>query len=186
MGNNTEEIGRLTNDETVKIEKFIEENMNKGNILGISVTIVKDDKTVYQKGFGYADIEAQNAVDSKSFFEIGSNSKAFAALGILSLEESGQKLDRKVVLKYRNFSTTKLSRGQKKRLALLITCLEDRPIYLFDEWAADQDLEFRMFFYNTLLPRLKEKEKCVIAITHDDHYFNLADKIIKMGMGISK
>ncbi|MCX7920714.1 MAG: cyclic peptide export ABC transporter [Clostridia bacterium] len=81
------------------------------------------------------------------------------------------------------FSTTKLSTGQRKRLALLISYLEDRPIYVFDEWAADQDPEFRKYFYDTLLPELKQKGKCVIAITHDDRYFDLADKVIKMEMG---
>ena len=95
-------------------------------------------------------------------------------------------LDKKVEIKDGKFSTTKLSTGQKKRLALLVTYLEDRLIYLFDEWAADQDPEFRLFFYDTLLPELKERGKCVIAITHDEHYFNLADKIIKMEMGLLK
>ncbi|WP_291584163.1 cyclic peptide export ABC transporter [Clostridium sp. UBA6640] len=93
-------------------------------------------------------------------------------------------LDKKVEIKNGKFSTIKLSTGQKKRLALLVTYLEDRSIYLFDEWAADQDPEFRRFFYDSLLPDLKKRGKCVIAITHDDHYFNLADKIIKMEMGI--
>ncbi len=92
-------------------------------------------------------------------------------------------LDKKVEIKDGKFSTTKLSTGQKKRLALLVTYLEDRPIYLFDEWAADQDPEFRLFFYDTLLPELKAKGKCVIAVTHDDRYFNLADKVIKMEFG---
>jgi len=92
-------------------------------------------------------------------------------------------LDNKVKIEDGKFSTTRLSTGQKKRLALLVTYLEDRPIYLFDEWAADQDPEFRMFFYETLLPELKERGKCVIAITHDDRYFELADKVIKMEMG---
>ncbi|MBS4536685.1 cyclic peptide export ABC transporter [Clostridium sp. D2Q-14] len=92
-------------------------------------------------------------------------------------------LDDKVKIEDGKFSTTRLSTGQKKRLALLVTYLEDRPIYLFDEWAADQDPEFRMFFYETLLPELKEGGKCIIAITHDDRYFKLADKVIKMEMG---
>lgn len=81
------------------------------------------------------------------------------------------------------FSTTKLSTGQKKRLALMISYLEDRPVYLFDEWAADQDPEFRQHFYEELLPELKARGKCVIAITHDDRYFDLADKVIKMEAG---
>ncbi len=81
------------------------------------------------------------------------------------------------------FSTLKLSTGQRKRLALMISYLEDRPAYLFDEWAADQDPEFRSFFYKTIIPYLKAKEKVVIAITHDDRYFDEADKLIKMETG---
>jgi len=81
------------------------------------------------------------------------------------------------------FSTTELSTGQRKRLALIISYLEDRPIYLFDEWAADQDPEFREFFYKELLPDLRERGKCVIAITHDDRYFDCADHVIKMEWG---
>ncbi|WP_409475407.1 cyclic peptide export ABC transporter [Paenibacillus larvae] len=81
------------------------------------------------------------------------------------------------------FSTIDLSTGQRKRLALLISYLEDKPFCLFDEWAADQDPEFRKFFYEDLLSELKRRGKCVIAITHDDRYFYLADKIIKMNAG---
>jgi len=92
-------------------------------------------------------------------------------------------LSSKVEIVQGKFSTTKLSTGQKKRLALLVTYLEDRAIYLFDEWAADQDPEFRSFFYNTLLPELKGRGKCVIAVTHDEHYFDIADKVIRMEFG---
>lgn len=93
------------------------------------------------------------------------------------------RLTDKVSLKGNTFSTIGLSGGQRKRLALLQCYLEDSPIYLFDEIAADQDPEFRKFFYRTLLPRMKEEGKIVIAITHDDHYFDVADKIVKMDMG---
>ena len=89
----------------------------------------------------------------------------------------------KIELKEGSFNTTKLSTGQRKRLALAISYLEDRPAYLFDEWAADQDPEFREFFYKELLPEFKKKGKCVIVITHDDRYFDLADKLIKMELG---
>ena len=92
-------------------------------------------------------------------------------------------LNDKIKVEDGNFSTTKLSSGQRKRLALAISYLEDRPIYLFDEWAADQDPEFREFFYKELLPELKKKDKCVIVITHDDRYFGIADKLIKMELG---
>jgi putative ATP-binding cassette transporter len=92
-------------------------------------------------------------------------------------------LNDKLQINDRTFSTTKLSGGQRKRLALLISYLEDKPILLFDEWAADQDPEFRKFFYQTLLAELKNRGKVVIAITHDDHYYHTGDRILKMDMG---
>ena len=92
-------------------------------------------------------------------------------------------LDHKVELKNRKFSTINLSQGQRKRLALLMAYLEDRPFYVFDEWAADQDPEFKEIFYKELLPELKAKGKTVLAITHDDRYFHLADRCIKLEDG---
>lgn len=81
------------------------------------------------------------------------------------------------------FSTTQLSQGQRKRLALLTASLEDRPIYVFDEWAADQDPEFKEFFYRDLLMNLKASGKLVLVICHDDHYFDVADRIVKLESG---
>lgn len=80
-------------------------------------------------------------------------------------------------------STTQLSQGQRKRLALLTASLEDRPVYVFDEWAADQDPEFKEFFYRELLSDLKAKGKLVLIICHDDHYFDVADRMIKLESG---
>jgi len=81
------------------------------------------------------------------------------------------------------FSTLSLSDGQRRRLALIVAILEDRDVYIFDEWAADQDPAFKRAFYNTVIPQLKEKGKCIIAITHDDRFFSVADKIIYMEEG---
>lgn len=92
-------------------------------------------------------------------------------------------IEEKLTIQDGVFSTIQLSTGQRKRIALLIAYLEDRPIYLFDEWAADQDPEFREFFYLTLLPEMKQRGKLVIAVTHDDRYFHLADRVIKMELG---
>ncbi len=92
-------------------------------------------------------------------------------------------LDRKVRIEGGRFSTTDLSQGQRKRLALLTAYVEDRPIYLFDEWAADQDPHFRELFYTQFLPDLTAQGKTVIVISHDDHYFHLADRIIKLNYG---
>lgn len=80
-------------------------------------------------------------------------------------------------------STLDLSQGQRKRLALLQALMEDRPVYFFDEWAADQDPFFRRVFYEELLPELKKRGKTVIVISHDDRYFKLADRVIKMSYG---
>ncbi|GAA6614621.1 cyclic peptide export ABC transporter [Scytonema sp. NUACC26] len=92
-------------------------------------------------------------------------------------------LDHKVKVKDGKFSTTNLSQGQRKRVALLTAYLEDRPIYLFDEWAADQDPVFKEVFYTQILPKLKDKGKTILAITHDDRYFHIADRVIKLDYG---
>lgn len=92
-------------------------------------------------------------------------------------------LDKKVFIENGKLSTVDLSRGQRKRLALLTAYLEDRPIYVLDEWAADQDHVFRDIFYIELLSELKARGKTVIAITHDDRYYHLADRIIKLDEG---
>ena len=92
-------------------------------------------------------------------------------------------LAEKVEIKNGIISTTKLSQGQRKRLALLTAYLEDRPIYVFDEWACDQDPMFKKFFYMQILPELKSQGKLIIAVTHDDQYYHLSDRIIKLNNG---
>lgn len=92
-------------------------------------------------------------------------------------------LDHKVTIEHGQFSTTALSQGQRKRLTLLSAYLENRPIYLFDEWAADQDPTFKNIFYTQFLPDLKAQGKTIFVISHDDHYFHLADRIIKLDYG---
>lgn len=72
---------------------------------------------------------------------------------------------------------TKLSTGQRKRLAMLIALLEERDILILDEFGADQDPIFRRFFYKNLLPLLKNEGKTILAISHDEKYFDMADRI---------
>lgn len=112
-------------------------------------------------------------------------------LGLKSAELDGQakhylsqlQLDHKVKVVDGVLSTVDLSQGQRKRLALMTAYLEDRPIFLFDEWAADQDPFFKEIFYHQLLPELKERGKTVFVISHDDRYYSVADRIIKLGYG---
>ncbi|MHB0777602.1 multidrug ABC transporter permease/ATP-binding protein [Halomonas sp. WWR20] len=79
--------------------------------------------------------------------------------------------------------STRLSQGQRKRLALLLALAEQRDILVLDEWAADQDPVFRRIFYRELLPRFREMGKTVFAISHDDHYFEHADRLLEMRAG---
>jgi putative ATP-binding cassette transporter len=92
-------------------------------------------------------------------------------------------LDRLVQVEGGRLSTTALSHGQRKRLALLVAYLEDRPVYVFDEWAADQDPLFKKVFYTGLLPELKARGKAVVVVSHDDHYFHVADRVLKLVEG---
>jgi putative ATP-binding cassette transporter len=92
-------------------------------------------------------------------------------------------LNHAVEIKDGKLSTIDLSQGQRKRLALLTAYLEDRPIYVFDEWAADQDPSFKQVFYYQLLKDLKARNKAVLVISHDDHYYDVADRIIKLEYG---
>ncbi|MFT4924010.1 MAG: putative ATP-binding cassette transporter [Phenylobacterium sp.] len=92
-------------------------------------------------------------------------------------------IDHKVSVNEGRLSTTSLSQGQRKRLALLLLYMEDRQVLLLDEWAADQDPVFREVFYRQILPELKRAGKTVIAISHDDHYFDAADRLYKLDCG---
>ncbi|MCS3461124.1 multidrug ABC transporter permease/ATP-binding protein [Aeromonas sp. BIGb0445] len=92
-------------------------------------------------------------------------------------------MESKLVLDGAHVTNIQLSQGQRKRVALLLAVAEQRDIMLFDEWAADQDPEFRRIFYRELLPRLNAMGKTVIAISHDDHYFPLADRLLEMRQG---
>ena len=93
------------------------------------------------------------------------------------------RIDGKVCLQGREFSTTDLSQGQRKRLALVTAYLEDRPVYVFDEWAADQDPEYKETFYRKLLPDLRARGKAVVVITHDDRYFSAGDRVVRLEDG---
>lgn len=92
-------------------------------------------------------------------------------------------LDRKIKIEQNTFSDLNLSTGQRKRVALMVALLENRQVLILDEWAADQDPEFRKEFYTEILPLIKSMNKMVIAITHDDRYFGIADSVLEMKNG---
>ncbi|GAB7536572.1 cyclic peptide export ABC transporter [Burkholderia sp. 3C] len=82
-----------------------------------------------------------------------------------------------------SFTNLNLSTGQRKRLALIAAMLEDRPIYAFDEWSAEQDVHFREQFYMEILPGLRARGKTVVAVTHDERYWPVADRVVKFDLG---
>ncbi|MBX2836966.1 MAG: ATP-binding cassette domain-containing protein, partial [Gammaproteobacteria bacterium] len=99
---------------------------------------------------------------------------------IQSLLEKLQ-LTHKVTVSDNSIEHNGLSHGQKKRLALLTAYMENRPIIIFDEWAENQDPEFKDVFYKKLLPELRDSGKLVIVITHESQYFSHADRVVKLG-----
>ncbi len=141
---------------------FNDVSVNDGSLCE-KISMIFSDNYVFQKLYGIDYKGKQEQIDELS--------KMLKIENVVSITEG-------------NISTLKLSSGQRKRVALLVSLLEDKQIYLFDEWAAEQDPEFRDYFYNVILKRLKAMGKCVIVISHDDRYFNVADKIVKLDMGI--
>jgi len=93
-------------------------------------------------------------------------------------------MEDKVSLEGHSFSTTSLSMGQRKRLALIAALMENKPVLVIDEWAADQDPYFRKKFYTRILPELKEEGLTILAVTHDDKYYHCADVLYKMEEGM--
>ena len=92
-------------------------------------------------------------------------------------------LDKEITNDQEDSVRRKFSKGQSKRVSLIFALLENKPILVLDEWAADQDPHFRKLFYEELIPNLKEAGKTVIAVTHDDAYFHHADRIVKFAHG---
>jgi cyclic peptide transporter len=134
----------------------------ENEVLGQYYSTIFSDYHLFEKLYGIDHADMADEIDEK--------------IEMLRLQD-------KVFIKDGAFSTSKLSSGQRKRLALLVSYLEDKSICLFDEWAADQDPEFRKYFYEVLLIELKRRNKCVIVISHDDAYYHIADKMMKLTLG---
>ncbi|OCR25667.1 cyclic peptide transporter [Pseudomonas syringae] len=115
------------------------------------------------------------------FDDLVQNDKALPSDATRYLERL--EIAHKVSVRDGAFTTTDLSTGQRKRLALINAWLDERAVLVFDEWAADQDPTFRRIFYTELLPDLKRLGKTIIVISHDDRYFDVADQLVRMSAG---
>lgn len=146
------------NEGTIKINNEI----CTENELKQYYSAVYSDFHIFYKMYGF------NPEEKKEFFEM---------LDIMGIKE-------KVIIgENGEFDFTGLSTGQKKRLAFALCCMDKKPFLLLDEWAAEQDPAFKEFFYTSIIPMLKAKGKGIIMITHDDSYYNVADKVIKLEFG---
>ena len=138
------------------------------------------------------EVTRENVSDYRSVFAaVFSEFYMFRQLYGLSPEER-QKLDENiqemglsegVSIAGDAFANLALSTGQMRRLALSIALAEERPVIVLDEFAADQDPSRRAFFYDVLVPRLAAAGHCVVAVTHDEHCFGKADRLIRMADG---
>ncbi|MFY0684806.1 MAG: cyclic peptide export ABC transporter [Balneola sp.] len=147
----------------------------KGSLLYKGIEISDSNLTEYR------DMFAVVLTDSYLFNDLGhlSDDQLEKATFYLAMME----MDKKVSIIDKKFTTIELSEGQKKRLQLVYMLLEDKEVYIFDEWVAYQDAHSKELFYTKVLPHLKEQGKTVINIAHDYSYENLADQIIRMENG---
>lgn len=72
------------------IDSLVTIAMEKFQVAGAAVAVVKDGKIVHQKGYGVHSIENKVPVTKKSNFAIASNTKAFTAAALAILEEEGK------------------------------------------------------------------------------------------------
>lgn len=143
---------------------FDDAEINSGNILGARSNIAVVYSNYYLFSRVYQNFESVDEERIKMYLDwFGLTGKTEIVNGV--------------------FTTTDLSDGQRRRLALIVALLEDKEIYFFDEWAADQDPGFKKVFYEDVLPFMRRANKFVIVITHDDRYFECADRLIFMDSG---
>jgi putative ATP-binding cassette transporter len=147
----------------------------QGDIVLDGATIGPDRREAYQSLFStvFSDFHLFERT-----FGLGDVDEAEVAAWLAKMGLAG-----KTALNNRRFDTIRLSTGQRKRLALVVAMLEDRPIYVLDEFAADQDPEFRREFYDQILPAMLERGKTVVVVTHDERYFDRATRRVIMDEG---
>lgn len=90
-------ISSISAQQADKVDDFIKAEMQKQNVPGVAVAVIKDGKVIKSKGYGLANVETNTAVTNETVFKIGSISKPIIAMGIMLLIEEGKiSLDDKV------------------------------------------------------------------------------------------
>jgi len=144
------------NDQEMEAEAFIRFTNN--------MAAVFSDHYLFNENLDGFDISENNAL-------VVELAKLVNLDGVLKYDEVYHKLE------------TRLSKGQRKRLALLLALLEGKPIVVLDEWAAEQDPPNRRQFYQQWLEVMRKMGKTIIAVTHDDDFYHVADRVLKFNYG---
>lgn len=147
---------------------------DEGAILLGDQTITTADMESYREMVAVA--FAEGFVFGPTFFQDVEEIRSQTLLQRLSLQEHFREMNEP-------FSPIRLSRGQRHRMLLFETLIRNRPIVLFDEWAASQDQRAKDLFYKELLPELASQNKIVIVITHDEAFYGCADRVIQISDG---
>jgi putative ATP-binding cassette transporter len=129
----------------------------------------------------------------KKFAVVFSDFCLFEGVADLQLDDRGSELDwltsrlkltrRMLTEPASHNESTPLTSGERARIALLKAVVEDRPIFVFDEWAIDQDHVYKEFFYQEFLPKLRNARKLVVVISDDERYFHTADRLLWLERG---
>lgn len=149
---------------------------NSGAICFQGNSISKDNLKAYRSYFSCHFTDSP-LFDNFNYLDLGNRDELNSIMNDLQLSSKTELDERNVLTK------TDLSNGQKGRISLLRLLLENKRIYFFDEWAANQDIYFKEKFYTEIVPGLKAAGKTVILISHDDKFYNIADRIITIKNG---
>jgi cyclic peptide transporter len=147
---------------TIKVNNSL--NVHEHDLLGSYQSVIFSSNYLFEFNYSGLEINGENPVLTRYLEMMKLN-------GIARINEE------------RNIIETQLSKGQQKRLAMTYALMEGKDILVLDEWAAEQDPEYRAFFYYHIIPVLINMGKTIVAVTHDDQYFHLASRIIKVDNG---
>lgn len=94
-----ESVG-LSNERLQRVDKVLQEYVDKQEVAGAVALIVKDGKIVYQKGFGFDDVSAKTPLKQDAIFRIASQTKAITSTAVMILFEEGKFLLDDPISKY--------------------------------------------------------------------------------------
>ena len=71
-------------------DEYVRASVEEWGVPGLAIAVVKDDRIVFERGYGTRSFDAGGTVDEHTLFSVGSTTKAMAAFGIALLVDEGQ------------------------------------------------------------------------------------------------